>query len=175
MDAATGPTQTVPFVKQEQVATASMKVGSQGCKLGEKGKISEQPRKAKQYISGAQKQAIKNVSIGVKERQYFGTRRICKGKVVYERMCLICSNLMRQPGHPIYSKICDTCKPVHRQHIMHYKRLTIFDDLIKFYCGCTECFKVDNPPCLEKYCELCTIPKFTRKVDDELRPLLDDE
>ena len=164
-----------PTVQQEQIATASLNVGSQNCKLGEKPKKSEKSKKAKHDIPGAQKQAIKKWSIGVKERQYFGTRRICKGKVVYERMCLICSNLMRQQGHPIYSKICDTCKPVHGRHLTHYKRLTKFDDLIEFYCGCTECFKVDNPPCLEKYCELCTIPKFTRKVDDELQPLLEEE
>ena len=126
----------------------------------------------KQKLDNEHKQAFENC---VREQQYFCTRKNVKGRNIYERLCLNCSAVMKQVGHPIYSKICQNCKPVHGQNITHYKRLTKFNNLIEFYCGCRKCFTTDDPPCLLEYCGLCTIPKFTRKVSEELKPILDDE
>ena len=125
-----------------------------------------------QKMDSEHKQAFENC---IREQQYFCTRKKVKGQNVYERLCLNCSTVMKQVGHPIYSKICQKCKPVHGQAITHYKRLTKFNSLIEFYCGCTRCFTEDDPPCLSEYCGLCTIPKFTRKVNEELKPVLSDE
>ena len=125
-----------------------------------------------QRLDSEQKQAVENY---FREQQYFCTRKKVKGQSVYERLCLNCSAVMKQVGYPIYSKICQKCKPVHGQDITHYKRLTKFNSLIEFYCGCTRCFTEDDPPCLSEYCGLCTIPKFTRKVNEELKPILSDE
>ena len=162
-------------VQRAKCNAASVRADSPECNLGENDKISGKNRKSKQSMSGVRKQAIEQLSMGIREQQYFCTRKMIKGKVVYERVCLNCGELMRQPGHPIYSKICDKCKPVHGQNITHYKRLTKLNNVIEFYCGCEKCFSEDNPPCLEQYCELCTVPKFTKKVDDELRPMLNND
>ena len=134
--------------------------------------LQESNQEKKDYVVKAkhnseQKQAVENC---FREQQYFCTRKKVKGQSVYERLCLNCSAVMKQVGYPIYSKICQKCKPVHGQDITHYKRLTKFNSLIEFYCGCTRCFTDVDPPCLSEYCGLCTIPKFTRKVNEELRP-----
>ena len=107
----------------------------------------------------------------VKEQQYFCTRKIINGRNVYERLCLNCSAVMEQKGHPIFSKICQTCKPIRGQNITHYKRLSKFDNLIEYYCGCEMCFISEDPPCLHEYCQLCTVPRLTRKLNKERAPV----
>ena len=107
----------------------------------------------------------------VKEQQYFCTRKIINGRNVYERLCLNCSAVMEQKGQPIFSKICQTCKPIRGQNITHYKRLSKFDNLIEYYCGCEMCFISEDPPCLHEYCQLCTVPRLTRKLNKERAPV----
>ena len=100
--------------------------------------------------------------------QHCCTKKRIRGTVLYERLCLNCSSLMKRYGQPIYSKICQKCKPMRGKSITHYKRLTKFNGAIEFYCGCERCFLDDNSPCLKDYCKLCTIPNFTRRVKDQL-------
>ena len=107
----------------------------------------------------------------VKEQQYFCTRKIINGRNVYERLCLNCSGVMEQKGHPIFSKICQSCKPIRGRDITHYKRLSKFDNLIEYYCGCAMCFISEDPPCLQEYCQLCTVPRLTRKLNKERAPV----
>ena len=109
----------------------------------------------------------------VKEQQYFCTRKIINGRNVYERLCLNCSAVMEQKGQPIFSKICQTCKPIRGQNITHYKRLSKFNNLIEYYCGCEMCFISEDPPCLHEYCQLCTVPRLTRKLNKERTPVVD--
>ena len=126
----------------------------------------------KQILNDKHNQAFENC---VREQQYFCTRKNLNRRNVYERLCLNCTAVMKQVGHPIYSKICQTCKPVQGQNLTHYKRLSKFNDLIEYYCGCEMCFTSKEPPCLREYCKLCTVPRFTRKVEEELTPILDTE
>ena len=109
----------------------------------------------------------------VREQQYFCTRKSINGRNVYERLCLNCSAVMEQKGQPIYSKICQTCKPIHGQNLTHYKRLSKFNNLIEYYCGCEMCFISEDPPCLHEYCQLCTVPRLTRKLNKERTPVVD--
>ena len=110
-----------------------------------------------------------------REQQYFCTKKNLNGRNVYERLCLNCSAVMTQVGHPIYSKICQTCKPVHGQTLTHYKRLSKFNDLIEYYCACEMCFTSKEPPCLSEYCKLCTVPRLTRKLNKERTPVVEYE
>ena len=107
--------------------------------------------------------------------QHCCTKKRIRGTVLYERLCLNCSALMKRYGQPIYSKICQKCKPMRGKSITHYKRLTKFNGLVEFYCGCERCFLDDNSPCLKDYCKLCTIPNFTRRAKDQLRSVVSDE
>ena len=108
-------------------------------------------------------------------RQYFCTRKTLNGQNVYERLCLNCSETMTQVGYPIYSTICQTCKPLQGQTLTHYKRLSKFNDLIEFYCACEMCFTSKEPPCLRDYCKLCTVPRLTRKLNKEQTPIVEYE
>ena len=157
--------------KQARGSSARLRNESQKGDRGEKAELLVKTENSRQEMGGAQQQAVENC---MQEQEYFCTMKKVKGQIVYERLCLNCSAVMKQIGHPIYSKICQQCKPVHGQAITHYKRLTKFNSLIEFYCGCRRCFTEDDPPCLLEYCELCTIPKFTKKVSEELRPILSD-
>ena len=121
-----------------------------------------------QLLGDSHDQAFENM---VKEQQYFCTRKVINGRNVYERLCLNCSGVMEQKGHPIFSKICQTCKPIRGQNITHYKRLSKFDNLIEYYCGCAMCFISEDPPCLHEYCQLCTVPRLTRKLNKERAPV----
>ena len=121
-----------------------------------------------QLLEDSHDQAFENM---VKEQQYFCTRKVVNGRNVYERLCLNCSGVMEQKGHPIFSKICQTCKPIRGQNITHYKRLSKFDNLIEYYCGCAMCFISEDPPCLQEYCQLCTVPRLTRKLNKERAPV----
>ena len=121
-----------------------------------------------QLLGDSHDQAFENM---VKEQQYFCTRKVVNGRNVYERLCLNCSGVMEQKGHPIFSKICQTCKPIRGQNITHYKRLSKFDNLIEYYCGCAMCFISEDPPCLHEYCQLCTVPRLTRKLNKERAPV----
>ena len=125
----------------------------------------------KQLVNNEHNQAFEDC---VRDQQYFCTRKNLNGRNVYERLCLNCSALMKQVGHPIYSTICQTCKPIQGQKLTHYKRLSKFDNLIEFYCGCEMCFTSTEPPCLQEYCKLCTVPRLTRKMGKgERTPLVD--
>ena len=121
-------------------------------------------------LNDAHDQAVENM---VKEQQYFCTRKVINGRNVYERLCLNCSSVMEQQGQPIFSKICQTCKPIHGQNLTHYKRLSKFNNLIEYYCGCEMCFISEDPPCLQEYCQLCTVPRLTRKLNKERIPVVD--
>ena len=121
-----------------------------------------------QLLEDSHDQAFENM---VKEQQYFCTRKVINGRNVYERLCLNCSGVMEQKGHPIFSKICQSCKPIRGQNITHYKRLSKFDNLIEYYCGCAMCFISEDPPCLQEYCQLCTVPRLTRKLNKERAPV----
>ena len=121
-----------------------------------------------QLVGDSHDQAFENM---VKEQQYFCTRKVVNGRNVYERLCLNCSGVMEQKGHPIFSKICQSCKPIRGQNITHYKRLSKFDNLIEYYCGCAMCFISEDPPCLQEYCQLCTVPRLTRKLNKERAPV----
>ena len=109
----------------------------------------------------------------VRDQQYFCTRKNLNGRNVYERLCLNCTAVMQQVGHPIFSKICQACKPVKGQNLTHYKRLSKFNDLLEFYCACEMCFTSEEPPCLREYCHLCTVPRLTRKMGKERTPVVD--
>ena len=121
-----------------------------------------------QLVGDSHDQAFENM---VKEQQYFCTRKVVNGRNVYERLCLNCSGVMEQKGHPIFSKICQSCKPIRGRDITHYKRLSKFDNLIEYYCGCAMCFISEDPPCLQEYCQLCTVPRLTRKLNKERAPV----
>ena len=121
-----------------------------------------------QLLGDSHDQAFENM---VKEQQYFCTRKVVNGRNVYERLCLNCSGVMEQKGHPIFSKICQSCKPIRGRDITHYKRLSKFDNLIEYYCGCAMCFISEDPPCLQEYCQLCTVPRLTRKLNKERTPV----
>ena len=121
-----------------------------------------------QLLGDSHDQAFENM---VKEQQYFCTRKVVNGRNVYERLCLNCSGVMEQKGHPIFSKICQSCKPIRGRDITHYKRLSKFDNLIEYYCGCAMCFISEDPPCLQEYCQLCTVPRLTRKLNKERAPV----
>ena len=121
-----------------------------------------------QLLGDSHDQAFENM---VKEQQYFCTRKVVNGRNVYERLCLNCSGVMEQKGHPIFSKICQSCKPIRGRDITHYKRLSKFDNLIEYYCGCAMCFISEDPPCLQEYCQLCTVPRLTRKLNKERVPV----
>ena len=121
-----------------------------------------------QLVGDSHDQAFENM---VKEQQYFCTRKVVNGRNVYERLCLNCSGVMEQKGHPIFSKICQSCKPIRGRDITHYKRLSKFDNLIEYYCGCAMCFISEDPPCLQEYCQLCTVPRLTRKLNKERVPV----
>ena len=108
-----------------------------------------------------------------REQQHFCTKKTLHGRNVYERLCLNCSGNMTQVGFPIYSKICQTCKPVQGQTLTHYKRLSKFNNLIEYYCACELCFTSKEPPCLREYCKLCTVPRLTRKLNKEQTPLVE--
>ena len=119
-------------------------------------------------LSDAHDQAVESM---IKEQQYFCTRKVINGQAVYERLCLNCSAVMEQKNKPIFSKICQSCKPIRGQNITHYKRLSKFDNLLEFYCGCAMCFLSEDPPCLQEYCQLCTVPRLTRKLNKERIPV----
>ena len=121
-----------------------------------------------QLVGDSHDQEFENM---VKEQQYFCTRKVVNGRNVYERLCLNCSGVMEQKGHPIFSKICQSCKPIRGRDITHYKRLSKFDNLIEYYCGCAMCFISEDPPCLQEYCQLCTVPRLTRKLNKERAPV----
>ena len=123
-----------------------------------------------QLLNDSHDQAFENM---VREQQYFCTRKSINGQNVYERLCLNCSAVMEQKGQPIFSKICQTCKPIHGQNLTHYKRLSKFNNLIEYYCGCEMCFISEDPPCLHEYCQLCTVPRLTRKLNKERPPVAD--
>ena len=108
-----------------------------------------------------------------REQQHFCTKKTIHGRNVYERLCLNCSGTMTQVGFPIFSKICQTCKPVQGQTLTHYKRLSKFNNLIEYYCACELCFTAKEPPCLREYCKLCTVPRLTRKLNKEQTPLVE--
>ena len=138
---------------------------------GKNTKIGVNTRDSKNEIEEKQKEVFEKC---IRE-QHCCTKKRIRGTVLYERLCLNCSALMKRYGQPIYSKICQKCKPMRGKSITHYKRLTKFNGLVEFYCGCKSCFTDDNPPCLKEYCRLCTIPNFTRRVSDQLRPVVSDE
>ena len=140
--------------------------------IGEQANLLQAPGSSKQRLDDPKNQVLQSC---MREQQYFCTRKKVRGRTVYERLCLSCSAVMRSQGYPVYSKICQKCKPVHGQKLTHYKRLTKFNELIEFYCGCEGCFTADEPPCVTEYCNLCTIPKFTKKVCQELQPVLENE
>ena len=119
-------------------------------------------------LSDAHDQAVESM---IKDQQYFCTRKVINGQAVYERLCLNCSAVMEQKNKPIFSKICQSCKPIRGQDITHYKRLSKFDNLLEFYCGCAMCFLSEEPPCLQEYCALCTVPRLTRKLTKERIPV----
>ena len=125
-----------------------------------------------QLLNDNHDQAFENC---VRKQQYFCTRKSINGRNVYERLCLNCSAVMEQVGQPIYSKICQTCKPIHGQNLTHYKRLSKFKDLIEYYCGCEMCFISEEPSCLREYCKLCTVPRLTRKLNKERTPVVEYE
>ena len=108
-----------------------------------------------------------------REQQHFCTKKTINGRNVYERLCLNCSGTMTQVGFPMFSKICQTCKPVQGQTLTHYKRLSKFNNLIEYYCACELCFTAKEPPCLREYCKLCTVPRLTRKLNKEQTPLVE--
>ena len=140
--------------------------------IQEKDELVIKAEDTKQMVNDEHNQAFENC---VREQQYFCTRKNLNGRNVYERLCLNCAAVMKQVGHPIYSSICQTCKPIQGQNLTHYKRLSKFKDLIEFYCACEMCFTSKEPPCLREYCKLCTIPRLTRKLDKERTPLVDYE
>ena len=123
----------------------------------------------KQMVNNEPNQAFENC---VRDQQYFCTRKNLNGRNVYERLCLNCTAVMQQVGYPIFSKICQTCKPVQGQNLTHYKRLSKFNDLLEFYCACEMCFTSEEPPCLREYCHLCTVPRLTRKMGKERTPVV---
>ena len=157
---------------------------SRGCSFmkGEKAKPStyEQGKSTKMEVNtrgssdDIEEKHTKSFESCIRE-QHCCTKKRVRGAVLYERLCLNCSDLMKRYGQPIYSKICQKCKPMRGKHITHYKRLTKFNGAIEFYCGCERCFLDDNSPCLKDYCKLCTIPNFTRRARDQLRSVVSDE
>ena len=150
----------------QKVETAS------DCEQSENANLLQAPGSSRQGLDNPKDQVLQSC---MREQQYFCTRKKVRGRTVYERLCLICSAVMRSQGYPVYSKICQKCKPVHGQKLTHYKRLTKFNELIEFYCGCEDCFTADEPPCVTEYCNLCTIPRFTKKVCQELQPVMENE
>ena len=140
--------------------------------IQEKDELVIKAEDTKQMVNDEHNQAFENC---VRDQQYFCTRKNLNGRNVYERLCLNCTAVMQQVGYPIFSKICQTCKPVQGQNLTHYKRLSKFNDLLEFYCACEMCFTSEEPPCLREYCKLCTVPRLTRKMGKERTPLVDYE
>ena len=140
--------------------------------IQEKDELVIKAEDTKQMVNNEPNQAFENC---VRDQQYFCTRKNLNGRNVYERLCLNCTAVMQQVGYPIFSKICQTCKPVQGQNLTHYKRLSKFNDLLEFYCACEMCFTSEEPPCLREYCKLCTVPRLTRKMGKERTPLVDYE
>ena len=138
--------------------------------MQEKDELVIKAGETEQMVNNESSQAFEDC---VRDQQYFCTRQNLNGRNVYERLCLNCTGVMQQVGYPIYSKICQTCKPIRGQHLTHYKRLSKFNNLLEFYCACEKCFRSEIPPCLQEYCHLCTVPRLTRKMGKERTPVVD--
>ena len=138
--------------------------------MQEKDELVIKAGETEQMVNNESSQAFEDC---VRDQQYFCTRQNLNGRNVYERLCLNCTGVMQQVGYPIYSKICQTCKPIRGQHLTHYKRLSKFNNLLEFYCACEMCFRSEEPPCLQEYCHLCTVPRLTRKMGKERTPVVD--
>ena len=91
--------------------------------IQEKDELVIKAEDTKQMVNDEHNQTFENC---VRDQQYFCTRKNLNGRNVYERLCLNCTAVMQQVGYPIFSKICQTCKPVKGQNLTHYKRLSKF-------------------------------------------------
>ena len=134
VDMTTGAAKVQPIQNAMPVKNDSVQKRSESskCDRGEKAKLLQKTESYRQQLDNKGNQGLASC---MREQQYFCTRKKVRGRTVYERLCLIFSAVMKRYGCPIYSKICQRCKPVHGQQLTHYKRLTKFNELIEFYCG----------------------------------------
>ena len=108
------------------------------------------------FMNGKSKSEHKNV-YKVYKLGIINAKSVLKfSKICFEHRCM---NIMIS-NEPILTNLCPICKPIKGKSIDFYQFLTRSDGRVQYFCGCQDCRSGNTASCLEKYCSLCTMPKY---------------